>query len=381
MQYLLMTSIKLLVSLLIFCSPAFAVDISKEQWGSIEDKPVWLYTLENKNGMKVKVTNWGAYTVAIETPDKHGRFADVILGYDTFEQYHQDCCYNGAVVGRYANRIAQGQFAIDGKKYQLTTNNGGPEKVNHLHGGTVGFNKHLWQSRIVDNSIEMTYISPDGEQGYPGNLVAQLVYQLSEDNELSLTFIAHADQATPINLISHAYYNLTGTSANIESHQLMINADKTTEVGEYLIPTGKFLAVEETPFDFRQAKRIGRDIRTGHPQLKLAGGREEAFGGYDHNWVLNNDSKSALPSAELYEPISGRVMQVFTTQPGIHVYTGNFMNGSVIGKAGKAMEYRSGVAIETQHFPDSPNHKHFPTTILAAGETYVEQTVYKFSVK
>ncbi|MFT5297345.1 MAG: aldose 1-epimerase [Colwellia sp.] len=379
MQNRFKKSIKLMLSCLFFCQPAFALEITKVQWGNVEAEPVWLYTLENKNGMKVKVTNWGAYTVAIETEDKHGSFADVILGYDTFEQYFNDCCYNGAVVGRYANRIAKGRFSLNNEDYQLTTNNGGSGKINHSHGGKVGFNKRLWHSRVVNNTIEMTYNSPDGEQGYPGNLTAQLIYQLSENNELSLTFMAISDKATPINLISHAYYNLSGTVNDIESHVLQINADKITEVGEYLIPTGRFIDVKDTPFNFNQAKEISKDIRKVHPQLKLAGGQDKDFGGFDHNWVLTQEADSDKPNAELYEPISGRLMQVYTTQPGLHVYTGNFMNGSVIGKAGKKMTFRSGVAIETQHFPDSPNNNNFPSTILQPDQTYIEQTVYKFS--
>ena len=356
-----------------------AAEVTKVQWGSVNDQAVWLYTLQNKNGMKVKITNWGSYTVSIETVDKNGLFADVILGYDTFEQYYNDCCYNGAVVGRYANRIAKGRFSLNDVQYQLTTNNGGPNKVNHNHGGKVGFNKKLWQSRIVDNTVEMTYLSPDGEQGYPGNMTAQVVYQLSENDELSLTFMAISDKATPVNLISHAYFNLSGKPTDIESHILQINADKMTEVGEFLIPTGRVIDVIDTPFNFTQAKAIGTDIRKLHPQLQLAGGLDKNFGGYDHNWVLNKASNKA--HAELYEPTSGRLMQIYTTQPGMHIYTGNFMNGSVIGKAGKRMNFRSGVAIETQHFPDSPNNKDFPSSILQPNKAYVEQTVYKFTVK
>jgi len=372
----------MLFSLVMTCSfTVLATEITKKQWGSIEGKPVWLYTLENQQGMKVKITNWGAYTVSIITEDKYGNFADVILGYDSFEQYYNDCCYNGAVVGRYANRIAKGQFSVEGKQYQLTTNNGGPDKVNHNHGGVVGFNKRLWQSRIIENSVEMTYFSPDGEQGYPGNMTVQLVYQLSDSNELSLTFMAKTDQASPINLISHAYYNLSGKPENIESHQLKINAEQITEIGEHLIPTGNFINVAGTPFDFNQAKYIGRDIRQRHPQLQLAGGKDKKFGGYDHNWVLNHNAESAKPNAELYEEESGRLMQVYTTQPGLHVYSGNFMNGSVVGKSGNKINFRSGVAIETQHFPDSPNHKHFPSTILQPGKVFIEQSVYKFLTK
>jgi len=367
--------------LLVFSQIQLAAEITKEQWGSVNNKAVWLYTLQNKSGMKVKITNWGSYTVSIETADKNGRFADVILGYDTFEQYYNDCCYNGAVVGRYANRISKGRFSLNDVQYQLTTNNGGPNKINHNHGGKIGFNKKLWQSRIIDNTVEMTYVSPDGEQGYPGNMTAQVVYQLSENNEFSLTFMAISDKATPVNLISHAYYNLSGRDNDIESHQLLIDADRFTEVGEHLIPTGKLLAVKDSPFDFNTAKALGRDIRKTHAQLKLAGGRDKSFGGYDHNWVLNQSATSTSPNAELYEPVSGRLMQVYTTQPGLHVYTGNFMNGSVIGKSGKPMKFRSGVAIETQHFPDSPNNDHFPSSILLPKKVYIEQTVYKFSLK
>ena len=355
-----------------------ATQISKQQWGSVNDKPVWLYTLENKQGMKVQVTNWGAYTVSVITEDKQGNFSDVILGYDTFEQYYQDCCYNGAIVGRYANRIAKGQFSIDNQDYQLTTNNGGPEKVNHNHGGTVGFNKRLWQSEIKQNAIEMTYLSVDTEQGYPGNVAVKLTYQLSENNELKLVFSATTDKTTPINLISHAYYNLSNKDENIEQHQLTIDADVITEVEQYAIPTGKFLSVKNTPFDFRQIKAVGRDIRVKHTQLKLAGGQDEA-GGYDHNWVLNNTNGQLREVASLYEPISGRKMTISTTQPGLHLYTGNFMNGSVIGKKNKKINFRSGLALETQHYPDSPNNANFPSTLLTPDSVYKQITVYKFS--
>lgn len=372
-------SVLVLLTIIFFSKSIWAIEITKQQWGNVNKSPVWLYTLENKNGMKVKVTNWGAYTVSIITEDKNGDFADVVLGYDTFEQYYNDCCYNGATVGRYANRISKGQFSIDEQHFQLTTNNGGPEKINHNHGGLVGFHQRIWQSQIVNNSIEMTYLSPDGEQGYPGNLTAKVIYKLNDKNELSLTFEAVTDQATPVNLISHVYYNLSAKNHNIESHVLKINADEITEVGEYLIPTGKFLDVQGTPFDFQQAKPIGRDIRQHHPQLKLAGGVDSIFGGFDHNWVLKANTLNE-PDAELHDPASGRLMLVYSSQPGIHLYTGNFMNGSVTGKLGNRLNFRSGLALETQHFPDSPNHKHFPTAILKADQVYQEITIYKFSV-
>lgn len=375
----------LLLAALLFSQGVMASQISKQQWGEIDGEPVWLYTLKNKQGMKVQVTNWGAYTVSVITKDKQGNFSDVILGYDSFEQYHQDCCYNGAVVGRYANRIAKGQFSIDGEHYQLTTNNGGPNKVNHNHGGKIGFNKRLWQSEIKQNAIEMTYFSADKEQGYPGNLSVTLTYSLSEENELKLEFSATTDKTTPINLISHAYYNLSGSHLsqayeNIEQHQLKINADSITEAGQYLIPTGKFLSVENSPFDFRQTKTIGKDIRVKHEQLKLAGGQEKT-GGYDHNWVLNNTNGKLKEVASLYEPTSGREMIISTTQPGLHLYTGNFMNGSVIGKKGRKVNFRSGLALETQHFPDSPNQENFPSTLLNPNSVYQQTTVYKFTIK
>ncbi len=373
----------LLTSLFISQS-VMATQISKQQWGSVDGKPIWLYTLANKGGMKVQVTNWGAYTVSIVTEDKKGNFADVILGYDSFEQYHQDCCYNGAIVGRYANRIAKGQFSIDNQKYQLTTNNGGPNKVNHNHGGTIGFNKHLWQSEIKQNAIEMTYLSVDKEQGYPGNLSVKLTYSLSENNDLKLVFLATTDKTTPINLISHAYYNLSGSNKNIEQHQLTIDADEITQVEQYAIPTGKFISVENTPFDFRKTKAVGRDIRVKHAQLKLAGGQDNA-GGYDHNWVLNNTNSQLNGQlrevASLYDPTSGREMIISTTQPGLHLYTGNFMNGSVMGKKGKKINFRSGLALETQHFPDSPNQPDFPSTLLTPDSVYQQTTIYKFTTK
>jgi aldose 1-epimerase len=356
--------------------------VSKRLWGEVNKQPIWLFQLTNINGMKVRVTNFGAYVQAIEVPDKNGIFNDIILGYDSAQQYVNDCCYNGATVGRFANRIKHGRYSFDEQTYQLTTNNGGINKINHNHGGLIGFNKKRWQVSRVDKALVFTYTSADGEQGYPGKLAVQAKFELSNNNEFIITYSATTTKPTPVNIIPHLYFNLNGDGqGNIEDHQLQINANYITEAEPYLTATGKLLPVKDTPFDFTQMKALGRDIKTIHPQLKLAGGQDKQYGGYDHNWVLANYDGKMRQQAVLFEKITGRKLTISTTQPGLQIYSGNFMNGTVKGKKGKLMANRSGVAIEPQHFPDSPNHSHFPNTILLPEQTYLEVNKFHFSVQ
>jgi aldose 1-epimerase len=337
---------------------------------------IQLFTLKNANDMEVKVTNFGAIITSIKVSDRDGNFADVTLGYDDVADYINavDKPYFGAVVGRYGNRIAKGKFTIDGKEYSLPINN----DPNSLHGGFIGFDKVVWNAEVVgDNGVKLTYLAKDMEQGYPGNLTATVTYTLTDDNEIIVDYHATTDKATPVNLTQHAYFNLKGEGeGTILDHELMINADHYTPVDETLIPTGEIAPVADTPFDFKEAKPIGRDIDEDHEQLKFGGG-------YDHNWVLNRekgDDELEL-AATLYEPESGRLLEVMTTEPGVQFYCGNFLTGVLKGKSGKPYVHRGGLCLETQHYPDSPNQPDFPNTILQPGETYESKTVFKFSTK
>lgn len=332
------------------------------------------YTLKNKNGMEVKFTNYGAIVTSIKVPDREGHFADVALGYGSVEGYINaiDRPYFGAIVGRYGNRIAKGKFTIDGKEYSLKTNNG----ENHLHGGLMGFDKVVWNGEVVGkNAVRFSYLAKDGEEGYPGNLSVQVTYTLTDDNELRIDYHATTDKKTPVNLTNHTYFNLAGEGApTILDHELMINADAFTPIDKGLIPLGEIRPVESTPFDFRKAKAIGRDIGVESQQL--------AYGlGYDHNWVLNKGKGGMTLAATVYDPKSGRFMEVFTDEPGIQFYCGNFLDGRLVGKSGKVYNYRSALCLETQHYPDSPNQPAFPSTILEPGQTYATTTIYKFGVK
>ena len=335
-----------------------------------------LYTLKNKAGTTVKITNYGATVTSIVTADRDGKLADIALGYNDVSGYMNavDKPYFGAVVGRYGNRIAKGQFSFDGKEYKLATNNG----ENHLHGGVIGFDKVVWDAAVVGkNAVKFSYLAKDGEEGYPGNLQITVTYTLTEDNELQLDYLATTDKKTPVNLTNHTYFNLKGEGeGTILDHELMINAKATTPVDIGLIPTGKIVPVVGTPFDFTTAKAIGRDIGKKDQQLE--------FGlGYDHNWVLDKgdkDGKMTL-AATVYEPTTGRFMEVFTQEPGIQFYCGNFLAGNLKGKAGKTYVNRGGFCLETQHYPDSPNQPDFPATLLSPGEEYKTTTLYKFSSK
>ena len=355
------------------------VVVTQEVWGQYEGDEIKRFTLSNQYGMRVSVTNWGAYVTSIVVPDKQGAFEDVVLGYDSADEYVQDCCYNGATVGRFANRIAGGHFRIDGKPVQLSVKRDGGNKGNHAHGGEVGFNKKLWHARQVRGGVEMRYLSLDGEEGYPGNANVTVLYRLNANNEFTVSFSATSDKTTPVNLISHIYFNLTGNQKrDIEQHKLRVDASDLVQVKKGLLPTGKLMRVEGTPFDLTIAATLHERLTSEHEQLKLANGQDKTHGGFDPTWVFNRYDGKLQHQVQLYEPDSGRVLDILTTQPGVHVYTGNFMNGSAIGKQGKAMTFRSGVALETQHFADSVNQPQFPSTLLRPGETYSESTVYRF---
>lgn len=351
--------------------------IEKQPYGQLPDgQKVDLYTLTNTHGMTARITNYGAIVTELWVPDRDGRLDDVVLGYDKLEDYLKDTPYFGAIVGRYGNRIAHGRFTLDGKEYQLATN----WKIHHLHGGTKGFDKVIWSAQPVETSdavgLKLTHLSKDGEEGYPGNLNLTVKYLLTNQNEMKIEYEATTDKPTPCNPTHHGYFNLAGagTRDNLD-HELTINADKTTPTDELLIPTGELKSVEGTPFDFRKPTRIGARIDADDQQIRFGGG-------YDHNWVLNRKTPDGLePAARVYEPTTGRVMEVLTTEPGLQFYAGNFLDGSNVGKGGKAYKHRYGFCLEAQHFPDSPNQPQFPSTILKPGQTYRQTTVYRFSAR
>ena len=330
-------------------------------------------TILNKNGMMATITPYGGKLISLMVPDRHGNLGDVVLGYDSMEQYMGGNPYFGAMIGRYGNRIAQGKFTLEGKEYQLAKNNG----VNALHGGPGGFHNVYWRmdKSELKNKTTLYYESKDGEEGYPGNLNVKVIYSLTDDNELEITYQATTDQTTVVNLTHHSFFNLAGEgNGTILDHTLMINADTFTPVDEGLIPTGELKDVKGTPFDFTKATRIGERIDRDDSQLKYGKG-------YDHNWVLNRKSNDLSMAAILSEPGTGRVMEVWTTEPGLQFYSGNFLTGKDIGKGGKKYEYRSALCLEAQHFPDSPNKPSFPGTVLKPGEVYQQRTVYAFKVQ
>lgn len=350
--------------------------MQKDVFGKLEDgRSVYRHTLFNKNGFKAQIIDFGATLVALETPDRQGKFADVLLGYDSLQHYINDQSYFGSIVGRYGNRIAKGRFNLNGQTYQLTINNG----ENHLHGGLVGLNKLLWEAReITDSSepaVQFTCRSADGDQGYPGNVTLHVTYTLTNANELRIDYEGITDQPTILNPTNHAYFNLSGLpQETILGHQLMIAADRYTPVDAGLITTGELAPVEGTPMDFRTAHTIGERIENDFEQLKF--GR-----GYDHNWVLNDYTGAVRLAATLYDPASGRLLEVLTDQPGLQFYSGNFLDGSVVGKGGINYRFRTGLCLEAQHFPDTPNKPHFPPVTLQPGEVYRQTTIYRFSVK
>jgi aldose 1-epimerase len=339
----------------------------------ISGEAVTLYTLTNSSGLQIGVIDLGATIVNLMAPDRDGQFADIVLGFDNPQQYITDSPYFGTVVGRYGNRIANGQFELDGETYTLAKNNSG----HHLHGGDVGFDKRLWTVTSSNpNRLEMKLVSPDGDEGYPGKLTVRVTYTLDEDNRLTVDYYATTDKPTVVNLTQHSYFNLAGHSAgSAMDHELLINAERYTEVDSELIPTGQLPYVVGTPLDFRQPVAVGARIDEKYPQLVNGGG-------YDHNWVLTEKAASGSePAAKVRDPKTGRTLVIYTEEPGIQFYAGNFLDGSIVGKEGAVYNYRNTVVLETQHFPDSPNQPDFPSTRLDPGEVYKTRTVFEFGVE
>jgi aldose 1-epimerase len=334
---------------------------------------VEVVTLTNRNGVEVRAMTYGAIIVSLRVPDRAGQLADVVLGFDSLDGYLEDSPYFGAIVGRYANRIANGKFTLDGTTYSLATNNG----PNHLHGGVRGFDKIVWDAEPFENDsgagVTFSTTSPDGDEGYPGTLSVRVSYTLLPSNQLVVDYYATTDRSTPINLSQHSYFNLAGDGErDVLEHRLTINASHYTPVDTTLIPTGAIASVEGTPFDFTDPNAIGSRIDGDHEQL-LAGG------GYDHNFVLDRDRTGLALAARVEEPATGRVLEIYTTEPGLQFYSGNFLDGSLTGKAQRIYRHRYGFCLETQHFPDSPNQPNFPSTILRPGDQYRSQTVFAFS--
>lgn len=346
--------------------------IVRRTFGTLADgTKIDLYTLRNSRGAEARVTNFGATVVSLTAPDARGRMADVVLGYDDLQSYVEDTFYLGSIQGRYANRIAGGKFTLNETEYTLARNN----NANHLHGGIRGFNKVVWTA-TTDNAangarLRLTYLSRDGEEGYPGNLRVTVTYTLTEENSLRIDYLASTDRDTVLNLTNHSYFNLAGAgNGDILGHELKLNATRFTPTDDTSIPTGELRQVQGTPLDFTQRTRIGARIDATEEQMRFAAG-------YDHNHVISKQPAALALAAEVHEPKSGRVMQVFTTEPGMQFYTGNFLK-NVRGKAGKIYQRREGFCLEAQHFPDAPNKPNFPSATLRAGTTYTQTTVYKF---
>jgi len=381
LNHIILTAVSL-SAILVFCSckkpedkleDKKGMDVQKQVFGKTADgREVELYTLTNTNGLRAKIMTYGAIVVSLEVPDRNGKLADITLGFDTLEEYLKGHPYFGAIVGRYGNRIGRARFTLNGVEYELAANNG----ANHLHGGIKGFDKVVWDAEPVRGSdavgVKLTYLSKDGEENYPGNLSCTVVYTLTNSDELKISYEATTDKPTPVNLTHHSYFNLAGQGvSDILSHELMLNADRFTPVDEGLIPTGELRSVKGTPMDFTKPTAIGARVNQDDQQLK--------YGlGYDHNFVLNSGGGSLAPAAQVYEPTSGRVMEIYTTEPGIQFYSGNFLDGTNVGKGGRVYKHRYGFCLETQHFPDSPNKPHFPSVILSPGRKYTHVTVHKF---
>lgn len=346
--------------------------IETKPFGQMPDgQKIHLYSLRNASGMTAKIINYGGIVVSLKTPDRKGNMEDIVLGYDNLESYLKKGNYFGAIIGRYGNRIGKGTFTLDEVKYKLTANNG----KNHLHGGKKGFHKVVWTGTPIlrkdSVGVKLTYLSKDGEEGYPGNLNVSVIYLLTNNNELRIEYEATSDKPTPVNLTHHGYFNLTGSKRDILNHKLMMNADKYTPVKKGMLPTGKLPPVQGTPMDFITPSAIGACIDTDFEQLRRGNG-------YDHNFVINKKDKGLTLAARVYEPTSGRVMEVITSEPGIQFYSGNWLKGARPGKSGTLYKQHWGFCLETQHFPDSPNQPDFPSTILRPGETYRTTTVYRF---
>jgi len=347
------------------------MDIQKQPFGNLPDgSEVELFTLTNSHGLKARIMNYGATVISLEVADRNGQRGDIVLGHDSLEGYLNPAQnpYFGSIVGRYGNRIARGRFTLDGVEYQLATNIG----PNHLHGGLKGFDKVLWTSEPVQEEgavgVKLRYLSPDGEEGYPGNLTVTVIYWLTDEDELKIAYEAESDKPTPVNLTHHSYFNLAGQGqGDVLDHELMLNADYFTPVDEELIPTGEIRPVAGTPWDFTKPKPIGAEMAA-------------VPGGYDHNFVLRGETGTLKLAARVTEPSTGRVMEIYTTEPGVQFYSGNFLDGTITGKGGKVYQKHFGFCLETQHFPDSPNHPHFPSTILRPGQKYTSLTIHKFSI-
>ncbi|MFX0555178.1 aldose epimerase family protein [Maribacter sp. CXY002] len=355
--------------------PIKTATIERSEYGTTTDgKKVALFTLKNKGGIEVEIITYGGRITSLKSPDKEGNLKNVVLGFDNLAQYEEDNPYFGALIGRYGNRIAKGKFTIGDKEYQLAQNNGD----NNLHGGLKGFDKQVWDAEISEGetsvSLILSYTSQDMEEGFPGTLETKVTYTLNDHDSLDVLYEATTDKATVVNLTQHAYFNLSGDfSKPILDHIVEIDADHYLPVDSGLIPTGELASVEGTPFDFRQPKMVGQDISVENEQLKLGGG-------FDHCWVLNNQSKGYREVASAYEPASGRYLEVFTDEPGIQFYTGNFLDGTLPAPTGN-YEQRSGLCLETQHYPDSPNQSDFPSVLLEPGEKYMTKTSFKLSTK
>ena len=359
---------------------ATPASITLQSFGRTTDgTPVELYTLKNANGLQADITNYGGIVVRLLTPDRLGNLGDIVLGYNSVDDYIAETPYFGALIGRYGNRIAGGTFTLNGKTYTLATNNDPGDIPCHLHGGIRGFDKVVWSAEpsIVDGEATLTlhYLSVDGEEGYPGNLKVKVTYTLTNDNALRIDYDATTDKATPVNLTNHSYFNLKGEGdGDILGHVLMFTADRYTPVNIGLIPTGQLAPVAGTAFDFTTPHAIGERVDWENEQLTFGGG-------YDHNWVLNNQDGSMALAATAYEPVSGRTLEVHTTEPGLQFYCGNFLDGTLTGKSGRPYNFRNGFCLETQHYPDSPNQPFFPTTVLQPGDTYQTTTIYRFGAR
>jgi aldose 1-epimerase len=370
-------------ALSIFCANSLPAGAQEKSGTGIDPAPfgrttqgteMHLYSLTNKHGLKATVTNFGATLVSLVTPDRQGKMADIVLGYDNVSGYEKGKAYFGGSIGRYGNRIAGGRFSVNGKTYQLALNDG----ANHLHGGIKGFNHVVWNARRLSNhSVEFRYTSKDGEEGYPGTLAVSVTYTLTDNDEVRIDYTAKEGQekGTIVNLTNHSYFNLTGNPQNtIVNHEIALFASRFTPIDAGFIPTGELREVKGTPFDFTTATPIGS--RIGQPDEQLRFGR-----GYDHNWVIDRQAAGLVKAAEVFDPSSGRLMEVLTTEPGIQFYSGNFLDGTEKGKGGQVYAFRSGLCLETQHYPDSPNKPSFPTTTLKAGQTYSSTTLYRFSAR
>jgi aldose 1-epimerase len=352
------------------------MSFERKLFGKADGKDVWLCTVSNAAGMTMSAIDYGGIVTSFAAPDRTGKMDDIVLGYDNVDGYVKNNPFFGAIIGRYGNRIAKGRFTLGGREYSLPTNDG----PNCLHGGTKGFDKVVWSSREAKKNgaagVEFSYESKDGDQGFPGNLKVTVVYWLTDKREFTVDYTAATDKETVVNLTQHNYWNLSGEgSGDILGHELIINADRYTPADAVAIPTGELASVRGTPMDFTRAATVGSRIGADFEQLKLGKG-------YDHNWVINRSRAEELAlAAVLFDPKSGRKMEVLTTEPGMQFYSGNFLDGSIIGKSGKPYNYRNGLCLETQHYPDSPNKPSFPTTVLKPGQTYRTTTTYRFSAQ